>query len=192
MHQRFRQFLYWIICLLCGRVTATRFLGVQVGRDCRIGTHAFGTEPWLVRLGDRVTVTAGTVFLTHDGATCLVCDAKGRRYRYARIEVGSDVFIGVNSILLPGVRIGDRVVIAAGSVVTKSVPDNVIVAGNPARVIMTFDGFHARTLVSRPCGGDMVGHSYRERVESVCEAGFRPTLAAGNEVSPTAPSAPHP
>jgi maltose O-acetyltransferase len=59
-----------------------------------------------------------------------------RRQEFARpIEIGSDVWVGGGAILCPGVRIGSRSVIGAGSVVTRDVPDGVFAAGNPCRVI---------------------------------------------------------
>jgi maltose O-acetyltransferase len=61
-----------------------------------------------------------------------------RRQEYGRpVEIGSDVWIGGGAIILPAVRIGDRAVIGAGSVVTRDVPDGVFAAGNPCRVIRT-------------------------------------------------------
>ncbi len=57
------------------------------------------------------------------------------------ICVGNNVFIGNNSILLPGVIIGDNYIIGAGSVVSKNVPENSVVAGNPAKVIMSFSEY---------------------------------------------------
>ena len=57
------------------------------------------------------------------------------------VSIGSDVFVGTESVILPGVSIGSKVVIGAGSVVTKSIPDNRVVAGNPARVISTYEEF---------------------------------------------------
>ena len=75
-------------------------------------------------------------FITHDGSTCLIKDTVGKRYqRFAAIEVGSHVFIGVNSIIMPGVKIGSHVVIGAGSVVTKDIPDNSVAIGVPAKVV---------------------------------------------------------
>ena len=66
--------------------------------------------------------------------------AQRRREEYARpIEIGSDVWVGGGAIILPGVRIGSRAVIGAGSVVTRDIPDDVFAAGNPCRVIRRID-----------------------------------------------------
>lgn len=129
-----------------GGVWLARKLGVSIGKDCRIYTRQFGSEPFLITIGNRVTVTAGVQFITHDGSTWLIRDAKGRRYRFAPISIGDDVFVGVNSIILPGVRIGSRCIIGAGSVVTRSVPDGSVAVGVPARVIGTFDQFEAKAF----------------------------------------------
>lgn len=69
-------------------------------------------------------------------------DAVGRRKRLAKalpVTIGNDVWVGGKSTICPGVTIGDNVVIAAGAVVTKDVPNNVVVAGVPARVIKKID-----------------------------------------------------
>lgn len=172
----FRRAVYWFLRYTRGGVVAARFLGVRVGSDCRVFTSHFGTEPWLIAIGDRVTVTAGVMFITHDGSLSLVRDAKGRRHHYAPILLGDDVFVGINAILLPGVTIGHRVVVAAGSVVTKSLPDNVVVAGNPARIIKTFDEFEAHALASCKAEAELAGLDYRRRVEIARGTRPRPTL----------------
>lgn len=130
-----------IIYLLRGGVEAARDRGVRVGEGCRIYITSFGSEPFLISIGDRVTVTSGVRLLTHDGSTWVVRDGRERYYRYGAIRIGNDVFIGTGAIVLPGVRIGSRVVVAAGAVVTRDVPDNSVVAGNPARVISEFSAF---------------------------------------------------
>jgi acetyltransferase-like isoleucine patch superfamily enzyme len=134
---------------LFGAVALARRKGVKIGDGCRIYIMRWSSEPYLITIGDRVTVASGTRFITHDGSLWLVrTPAAGRFFRYAPIIVGNDVFIGTNSILLPGVHVGSRVVIGAGSVVTRDVPDDCVVAGNPARIISTFQDFEARRLQS--------------------------------------------
>ncbi len=134
------------IYLFHGGVAYARHLGVVVGEGSRVLTTNFGSEPFLITIGDKTTITSGVILLTHDGSTWLMRDKKGRRYKYNRIIVGSNVFIGVNAIVLPGVEIEDRVIVAAGSVVTKSIPSNSIVGGNPAKIIGSYDDYERRAL----------------------------------------------
>lgn len=56
------------------------------------------------------------------------------------IEIGNNVWIGLNCLVLKGVKVGNNSIVAAQSVVTKSIPENVIVAGNPAKIVKSFDG----------------------------------------------------
>lgn len=171
--------LVWrVTAKLFGGDRASRLIGVKVGQGCRICPCGFGSEPWLVSIGDRVTVAPGVAFLTHDGATWLFRDDRGRRYRYARIEVGSDVFIGANAILMPGVRIGNRVIIGAGSVVTKSIPDGLVVAGNPSRVLGNYSEFERKALGAFSAADNMSGPNWRARVDSIVEKSFRPDMGS--------------
>lgn len=162
------QTVIWkILSKIFGGVIATRFLGVKVGDNCRIFSSNFGSEPFLISIGNKVTITSGVVFLTHDGATWLIDDNKGRRFFYSPVKVGNNVFIGVNSIIMPGVIIEDNCIIAAGSVVTKSIPAGSVVGGNPARIIGKFDDYKSKVLESNFSLSDISGKSYREKVQSV-------------------------
>jgi acetyltransferase-like isoleucine patch superfamily enzyme len=172
-----RELGWHLAAKVVGSIRLTRWMGVSVGNGCRIYTARFGSEPWLIEIGDRVTVTAGVSFITHDGATWLARDARGRRYHYARIKIGSDVFVGLNSTIMPGVQIGNRVIVAAGSVVTRSVPDGVVVGGNPARIIGSYEEYMSRALAEQPSDADMSDDVYRERVARVVDLQFKPALA---------------
>lgn len=122
--------------------------GLKLGRDVRImGRPDFGSEPYLIVIGDHVTVSTHVEFVTHDGATWVFRDRPEYLglQRFGRIEIGDNCFIGTRSVILPGVRIGDNCVVGAGSVVTRSVPDNTVVAGAPARAICTYDEYVERT-----------------------------------------------
>jgi len=168
--------LWHLFSRLFGGDYAARRIGVKVGEGCRIFTYNFGSEPWLISIGDRVTITGGVKFLTHDGATWLIRDENGRRYRYAPIHVGNDVFIGIDTIILPGVEIGNQVIIGAGSVITKSIPDCVIVAGNPACIIGYYEDYRKKVLSKYPSSNEMKGSTYREHIDSIVEQNFRPEL----------------
>lgn len=163
----FRQLFDLAYFMAKGSVAYARKKGVKVGENCRIYIENWGSEPFLVSIGDHVTVTSGVKFITHDGSTCLVKDDQGKRYqRFAPIQVGSHVFIGVNSIIMPGVTIGSNVVIGAGSVVTKDIPDHSVAIGVPAKVVSSFADYQAK--IQRTCASDsdLVGITdYRARVE---------------------------
>lgn len=167
----------YAVLLTRGGVAYARHRGVQVGERCRILTTKLGSEPFLIRIGDDVTVASGVRLINHDGATSLVKDQNERRCYYARIEIGSQVFIGVGSTIMPGVRIADRVIVAAGSVVTKSIPRDTVVGGVPARYICSFQDYMDRSLKHYPCMKQMAGDSYRERVESVIDPEFKEDLS---------------
>lgn len=124
-------------------------LGVQVGNDCRflsVDKSKFGSEPYLIQIGNHVTITSGVKFATHDGGVWIFRRVYPEIDNFHRIFIGNNVFIGINSIILPGVTIGNNVVVGAGSVVTKDVPDNVIIGGNPAKKIKSIEAYETKIL----------------------------------------------
>lgn len=124
-----------------------KLLGVHVGVGNRFtGAINFGSEPYLVELGDDVTVAQNVTFITHDGGARLFRGDHPGLNIFDRIRVGNNVFIGSAVTILPGVSIGNNVVIGACSLVTKSVPSNVVVAGVPARVIKSIDDYKLNLL----------------------------------------------
>lgn len=168
LHALGRRFVRRTVAAIFGNVALARRLGVRVGEDCRLYIRDFGTEPFLISIGDRVTIAQGCTLLTHDGSTWLVRDDEGNRYqKFSGIEIGSDVFIGANTIVLPGIRIGNRVVIGAGSVVTHDVPDDSIFAGNPARRLGDFEEWRRKVVDTCANDRELAGRaSYRARVEA--------------------------
>ena len=95
---------------------------------------------WLIEVGDDVTLAPRVHVLAHDAST-----KRELGYtRIAKVKIGNNVFVGASTIILPGVNIGNNVIIGAGSVVTHDIPDNSVAAGNPCKVITTYDEFMAR------------------------------------------------
>lgn len=122
-----------------------RRIGVQLGEGCRLINVSFGSEPWLIKLGNHVSVS-DTRFVTHDGGVWVFREKHPAIDYVAPIVVGNNAFIGSGTIVLPGVTIGDNVVIGAGSVVTRNIPSNCVVAGIPARAIRSLEEYEMRIL----------------------------------------------
>jgi acetyltransferase-like isoleucine patch superfamily enzyme len=101
--------------------------------------NMFSTEPFLVTLGNNVFISVNVSFICHDGSTLIFRDKEPNLEIAGEIIVGDNVFIGAHSIILPNVTIGDNCVVAAGSVVTKPVPSNTVVGGNPAKIIKSIE-----------------------------------------------------
>ena len=102
--------------------------GMDIAEDCVISWKAFldkSINPKGVHIGKRTWILARATVLAHDACRNLKADT----------HIGEDCVIGISSIILPGVNIGNQVVIGGGSVVTKDIPSNCIAVGNPAKVI---------------------------------------------------------
>jgi len=129
MIAKLRTFLKVAIVKRCIYWYYVRLYGMNIHPDAIISTKALldKTNPKGIHIGKGAVVTTGVVILTHNYV-------KGHGV-YVDTRIGEDVFLGVNAIVLPGVTIHDRVIVGAGSVVTKDVPSNTIIAGNPARII---------------------------------------------------------
>lgn len=105
------------------------------------GQVDWGSEPWIITLGNNVYITNKVAFITHDGGTLLFRNEIPDLEITKPIIVGNNVYIGNRAIILPGVTIGNNVIIAAGTIVTKNVPNNVVFGGVPGRVIKTIEEY---------------------------------------------------
>jgi acetyltransferase-like isoleucine patch superfamily enzyme len=135
------------------RVWRARKAGAVIPDDCRFsGRVSFGSEPYLVSIGPSVDIANEVTFVTQDGGTHVFGHLE--RYRKVikcgRISILENCVIGHRAILLPGVTIGPNSVVAAGSVVTRSVPPGVLVAGNPAKPVMTVHQYAEWSLAATP------------------------------------------
>ncbi|MCI6059622.1 MAG: acyltransferase [Dorea sp.] len=99
-----------------------------------------GNWPWLISVGDNVTLATGVKLLAHDASTAKT----GVHTKVGIVQIGNNVFIGANTVVLPNVRIGNNVIVGAGSVVTKDIPSDSVFAGNPARLICSFEEYQRK------------------------------------------------
>lgn len=114
-----------------------REAGCRIGENVDlINSRIDGCHSFLITIGDNVTITNATL-LAHDAST-----KKALGYsKVGRVTIGSNVFIGFGSIVLPSTKIGNKVIVGAGTVVAKNVPDNVVIAGNPFRILCSYDEY---------------------------------------------------
>lgn len=109
------------------------------GENCFILPDTVFTDPAYTSIGNNVRI-AGAWISGHDGSVNMLNRAYGKRLdAVGPVIIKDDVFIGRGATILPGVTIGPRAIVGAGSVVSKDVPPNSVVAGNPARFIRTLD-----------------------------------------------------
>lgn len=121
-------------------------LGVKIGVSTLISDYRhWSSEPYLISIGSNCQITSEVKFYTHGG---------GLSFRdkipdfdcFGKISIGNNVYIGSRSMIMAGVTIEDNVMVAAGSVVTKSIPSGMVVGGNPARIICTIDEYKQRNV----------------------------------------------
>lgn len=124
-----------------------RFRGVNLGNNNMVADYDhWSTEPYLITIGNNCQLTHGCKIFTHGG--CNVLRDKYPNFDvFGKVVIGNWVYIGTNALIMPGVSIGDNVLVAAGSVVTKSIPNNVVVAGNPAKIVCSIDDYFNRNKV---------------------------------------------
>ncbi|MBD5097517.1 MAG: acyltransferase [Lachnospiraceae bacterium] len=123
-----------------------RRLGMKIGNKCELRSSNFGSEPYLITIGNHVRINAGVHFITHDGGTWVLrnnnkIENSSELTLFGRIIVKDNVHIGTNAIIMPGVTVGNNCIIGCGAIVTKDIPDNSVAAGVPARVIETIDEY---------------------------------------------------
>jgi len=121
-----------------------RSIGVVVGKYTKIMTKHFGTEPYLIQIGNYCEITANVSFVTHDGGVWVVRNMNDEHKDVDIIKpiiVHDNVYIGNNSIILPGVEIAKDTIIGAMSIVTKSIEKSGVYAGIPARYICSIEEY---------------------------------------------------
>jgi maltose O-acetyltransferase len=113
--------------------------GLKVGKyfSRQNDTIIDGSHCYMIEIGNHVTMSNGVHVLAHDASTNMHIGYTV----IAPVHIGDYVFLGAKTLVLPGVTIGNRCIIGAGSVVTGNIPDNSVAVGNPARVIKSIDTY---------------------------------------------------
>lgn len=134
-----------IIRLTVSPIRYAKIIGVNFGKDLHIyETIHWGSEPWIISLGDNVHLTNGVSFLTHDAGILIFKKDVPDLELTKPIRIGNNVYIGANTMILGGVKIGNNVIIGCGAIVTKNIPDNSVAVGVPAQVIKSADEYLAK------------------------------------------------
>lgn len=135
--------------IVSGKATVKKLrkYGAIIGDDVEFyDVTCSSIDATCLEIGNHVTLT-GVTILTHDASTKRFL---GNGFnRVGRVVIGSNVFIGKQTLILPNVRIGNNVIVGAGSIVTKNIPDNVVAAGNPAKIkcdILSFIEKHRNAM----------------------------------------------
>lgn len=126
-------------------ISTLRKMGVRIGDRCRIYTPHFGSEPYLITIGDHVCISNDVTFVNHQ-LNWPFQDKYESLTGFAPIVIKDNCQIGVNVTILPGVTIGPNSIVGAGSVVAKDVPPDSVAAGNPAKVITTLEAYEQKCV----------------------------------------------
>ncbi|MBR5937467.1 MAG: acyltransferase [Clostridiales bacterium] len=141
--------------------------GIRIGEDLRLydapSIVIDESRPWLLQIGNHVRLTHGVIILTHDFSKSVLLTRYAENIgEGATTTIGNNCFIGNNSIILMGAKIGNNVIVGAGSVVHGLIPDNVVVAGNPARVICSLDEYYEKRKRKSPYEAINVATEYHK------------------------------
>lgn len=121
--------------------------------------------PWLISVGNDVTLSSNVRLLAHDASTVKI----GVHTKIGIVSIGNNVFIGADTIVLCNTRIGDNVIIGAGSVVTCDIPSDSVYAGNPAKFICTFQEYKNKHKENQNTHPIFREHTWREWPEAPLE-----------------------
>lgn len=118
------------------------FRGLRVGKNFKRLNQVIidDSHSWLIEIGDDVTLAPRVHILAHDASTKSFLGYT----KIGRVTIGNKVFVGAETVILPGVTIGSNVIIGANSTVTHDIPDGMVAAGSPARILCTTEEYLAK------------------------------------------------
>lgn len=120
-----------------------RHIGVKIGKHCFISTREWGNEPYLITIGDHVQLTRCVSVHTHGGGNSIRKEHPDFDI-FGKVVIEDWAYVGAYAQIMPGVTIGEGALVAAGSIVTKSVAPHTVVGGNPAHYICTTEEFYKK------------------------------------------------
>lgn len=146
--------LYMEMLLRHDSVEWAKRMGVTIGKHCRLlGRPDFGSTPYLITIGNHVSISGGATFINHEGAHWVLkgIDEKyNSTFGYGRINIKDNVYIGQNVTILRGVTIGENTIVGACSLVNKSLEANSVYAGVPAKRICSLEEWKEKFLDDIP------------------------------------------
>lgn len=161
-------------------------LQANIREGMKVGKNVYGIEGctidhghcWLIEVGDNVIFAPQVYLLAHDTSTKKIVDY----VRIGKIKIGNNCFIGARAFIMPGVEIGENTIVGANSLVTKSFPANVVVGGNPAKIICTVEEFTAKLEndfdnapkfgIEYTLAGKITTEMKQEMIDSIDKFGF--------------------
>ena len=123
--------------------------GVAIGEKCHIGDPKTITidltRPYLVEIGNSVRMNKGFTLLTHDFTTSAIQNVYNEFIPSSgKVKIGNNVYFAQKCTVLKGVTIGDNCIVGYGSLITKDIPNNSVVAGCPAKVICSIEEYYKK------------------------------------------------
>ncbi len=121
--------------------------GLKIGKGAVLRNGVdFGSEPFLIEIGENSRVSSNVSFITHSGGQMIMRKVKGYEdvRIFGRIKIGKNTFIGAHSIITHNVHIGDNCIIGAGSLVSSSIPDDTVYGGVPAKFICMVKDYYEK------------------------------------------------
>tara|TARA_Y100000389_G_scaffold5366_1_gene5100 strand:+ start:26675 stop:27145 length:471 start_codon:yes stop_codon:yes gene_type:complete len=149
--------MFYKLCVLLGNYLPPKLNmlfyklgGVKLGiKNCWIGNKCYlDTQfPDLIEIKKNVCISANVFLIAHFDPTMANKKHLIKKYK-KKIIINEGVFIGPNSMIMPGVTLGKNVFVKAGTVISKSIPDNLVVEGNPHKILFKMDEKHSNLINS--------------------------------------------
>lgn len=150
-------YLKELVYRIRGEYTTERLvnMGMKIGENFKRLNNVIldPSHCWLIEIGNNVTLAPRVHILCHDASTKMFLGYT----KIGKVTIGNNVFVGAETVILPGVSIGSNVIIGANSTITHDVPDNVVVIGSPGEILCSLDEYlnkEKMNLKKFPCYGE--------------------------------------